>query len=73
MILKDKNGREVEVHVRGSAHDDVYIESGCYVDTGEEAPEGVLDDLQNDFAGEIEQQWLENQIGRAEAFYEGER
>lgn len=73
MILKTKDGREVDCHVSGAAHDDVVIESGSYVDTGEECPEDVLDTLQNDYAGEIEQEWMEQQIGRAEAYYEGDR
>lgn len=71
MIVKD-GSREVEIEVSGS-HDEAMIESGVYVDDGSEVPEDVLDRLQHEYAGEIAQEVLEQMIGRAEAFYEGDR
>ena len=74
MILKEYGtGREIDVHVRGNDPDDVLIESGTYVDTGADAPEDVLDELQQDYASEIVEHWVQGQVARAEAYFEGDR
>lgn len=47
MILKDKDDREVEVEFDRNQDGSRFIKSGVYVETGEPAPDEVLDWLQD--------------------------
>ena len=74
MIVKDKNGREIEVNgVYGSYADDIQIEEAYYIDTQEDVDDSLLDYIYNTYHSEIFEAWLDRQIGYAEAYCEGDR
>lgn len=74
---RDSKGRPVcDVQVSGYG-DEAYIEGAHYDDTPagvtEEVPEDELEWMQDHFAAEIAELAFENAVGRAEAYYEGDR
>ena len=68
--LVDKSGREVELSVYGQ-HDDIQIDEAYYADTGEEAPNDVVDFLMDTYGDELYEYFIDQQVGRAD-FYERE-
>lgn len=76
MIAKTKSGREVEFVVWGIYEDDIQVDDAFYVDDiegKEEVSDDDLDYIQDKYASEIYQEWLENQICAAEYACEEDR
>lgn len=69
MILKHE-GREVEVTLYGDGPDDLFLDSGTYIDDGSEVSEDVLDALMDQNYGIILEDWTSNQIDRAHSMFE---
>ena len=71
MIVKDKAGREIEISVGGSDHDDIEITDAVYCDDpNEEVPESVIEYITDKYADNIYTEWYENQCSAAEAYYD---
>lgn len=73
MIVKDSAGRSVEIQVSGSDMDDIMIDSADYVDSDQEVPEEEIEYIYNAYAGEIEEEFIQNAVMKSEAYYEGDR
>jgi RNA binding exosome subunit len=71
MKIYDKNNREVELEVFGHYSDDIQIISAYYVDDNSEVPDHICDWIQDNYADAIFEQWLEQQQGIAESYFEG--
>jgi len=75
MIVRSRDGREIEITEidYGSEPGDTFIVAAYYMDEFDDdaamVPEHVLDELQEDYAGELAEQWMEHQVGRAD-FYD---
>lgn len=74
MIVKNKDGREIEIEsVYGKYDDDIQIEEAYYVDTGEEVSEKDIDYIMDAYSSEIYDMWFQNGIMAAEYYWEGDR
>jgi hypothetical protein len=73
MILKDNNGKEVELHAVMHDHDDIEIIEAYYVDTGIALSDDEIDELQDSNHSEIYQEAYENAVMAAEYHFEGDR
>lgn len=69
MILKNSEGREIEITVRG-AEDDVQIDSAQYVDSGEEVPDSEIDWIMDNCGDELYQAYMERCIDMACALHD---
>jgi len=67
MIVKDEAGREIEIEIYGKYEDDINIDSAIYLDTGEYVPDSVVNYILDAYAGDIYEEWYQNQVMRAEA------
>jgi hypothetical protein len=66
MIGYTKDGREVEFSVFGRYEDDLTIDDAYFVDSDEEVSQQDIDYIEKNYAQEIYEKWLEDQIARAE-------
>lgn len=73
MILKDQDGRDVELYVSGRYEDDITIDEIYYLDSSDDVSDETIDYIYDTYAEEIYQCWYEKQIGAAEDRWEGER
>lgn len=73
MLVKDKNGREIEITVYGRYGDDIEIDEAYYTDTDEEVGEDVIEYIYENYADEMYEEWVDHMVGIAESRYEGER
>lgn len=68
MILKTKDGREVEVDsVNGEVGEGAHIDSCFWVDSDADVPDDVIDWLNNSYAEELYEHYYQGIVGRAEA------
>lgn len=72
MILKDKNGREIECEWYGS-QDDVQCSFAVYVDNDTDVDDDTIEWLCEEYAETISDALFQNAVARAEAYYEGNR
>jgi len=69
MTVETRDGREVELEL-GGARDDVQIESATYVETGEEIPDAVLDEILEDYEQEIDEAFVDQMAAHADMMYD---
>lgn len=65
MIVKDKNGRELEIEFWGFDADCITVESGIYLDTDEEADDDTLDWITEAYSDELYVAWMERAVSSA--------
>lgn len=72
---KDAQGRELEFSVYGTDPDDIQVNEIYYTNPAdpEVVEDAVINYVEREYAAEIYEAWMEDQIGRAEAYYEGDR
>lgn len=71
MTMLDKNGRELEVEIsHGGDSCDSYVEKATYVDDASDAPDEVCEWLTEHYASEIQSEWFEHQVSRADFYSE---
>lgn len=58
MVLTLTDGREVEVEVGGKYADDIQVESAAFVNSAEEVPEDCIEELQENYADEMYEEWM---------------
>lgn len=74
MILTTRNGELVQAEVEyGKEPSDSFISYAVYYDTGEDCPEGVINELNEDHTVEIDEAWYEHQVGKAESLMDSIR
>lgn len=66
------NKREVELELE-MEEETMYAMSGTFTDNGAELTQDELDQIQEDYAAELEQEHYERCLSAAEAYYEGDR
>ena len=68
MILKTREGKQVEVDFEFNRYvEDSFICSATYLDSDDDVPEEVMDELNEDNTDIIQEEWNEHQIGAADA------
>ena len=72
-MLITYEGREVDVQVKGESSDDVSIAHAVYTDTQEQVEDDDVYVIEQRYSDELYNEWFDNQVGRAEAFFEGDR
>lgn len=68
MILKNELGEEILVTVSGKYEDDIQIESAEFVSRNGEVPDEDIEFLQDKFADEIYEAWMELRIAQADYY-----
>jgi len=66
MLVKDRQGREIEITVFGTAADDVQINEAFYLFSDEDVSESTIDYILDTYGAELEQEWFESQVSRAD-------
>lgn len=69
MILKNEQGREIELSVGGGSDDDIEITDAGYIDNGEDASDEDVDYLYENYPDALYEAWYQSMICRAD-FYE---
>jgi len=73
MLVKNNDGREIEIHVYGNHSDDIQIDEAFYLDSNDDVTDEDIEYIMDYYADDIYLQWYENKCGQAEAYYEGDR
>lgn len=73
MKCKDENGKEMVVTVCGRYEDDLQIDDAYYVDSDDRVSDETIEYVYENYADAMYEEWYEGQIGRAEAYFEGDR
>lgn len=69
MIVKDKQGREIEINIYGTDEDDLQIDYAAYMDSEEEVDDETIEYLLEAYADEIYTEWIENRSSKADYNY----
>ena len=73
MLVKDKNGREIEITVRGT-YEEPLIDEAHYVDGPDvDVPDDDLYEIEQRYASELSDEAHQYQVGRAEAWADRDR
>lgn len=62
MIVKDEQGRELEIEIGGES-DDVQITTAYYLDSDEEVSHETLDFIMQTYADDMFSEWIDQTIG----------
>jgi hypothetical protein len=73
MILKTRDGREVELFARMHDFDDIEITEANFVDSDELVSDEIVSELEEDHSDVIFQEAYENAVMAAEYAMEGDR
>lgn len=74
MIVKDENGRELEISVYGSFGDDIQIDDAHYLDDHDAlVTDDTIEYIYETYPNELQDEWLDRQMARAERYSEGDR
>lgn len=66
MVVKAKDGRAVEISTYGKHSDDIQIDSAVYVDSGEDVPDEVVEEIYDRYSSDIYEDWYMNKVSEAE-------
>lgn len=76
LTYKSRDGRTVDITdiEYGAEPEDSFVAEAYYTDELDDAkakcPEAVLEELTEDYAGDLAERWHEHQVGRAEAYFD---
>lgn len=70
MIVRNHEGREIEVDRVSGGIEEPMIDAAYYVDTNEEVTEEDYDYVYNNYAMELSEQAFQNEVGRSEYYFE---
>ena len=74
IVVKDKQGLEIEICVSGREPDDLEILEAFYLDDHEkDVPDNVIEHIMEAYADKIYEAWIEDRVAWAEAQSEGDR
>lgn len=73
MILKNKKGQEIEIYFQGTEPDDIECSSASFVNCDEQVLDDDIDWIMTIYTDDIFTDWMENQVARAENYFEGDR
>ena len=68
MIVKDEQGREIELTLGGCNEDDIQIELINYVDSDEGVSEETIEYIYQTYADEMFEHWVDTMIGASADF-----
>lgn len=73
MKVLDQDGRKLRISFSGSEVDDIQIDEAEYMDSDEEVSEETLEYVMRRYSTQINDEWYQRQVMRAEAYWEGDR
>ena len=73
MKVLDQDGRELRISFSGSDIDDIQIDKAEYMDSDEEVSEEALEYIMRKYNTQINDEWYQRQVMKAEAYWEDDR
>jgi hypothetical protein len=69
VIVKDQEGREITLLVRGN-HEEPQIDEAQFVDSDDDVPDSTIEWIYSYYAEELSDEAHQYNVGRAEAIYD---